>query len=242
LGIEPCIPLACLFLGFQLLSPMVPIGDLFRQAITHRSARFFDQGQATLAHVAHMLRHHLDNSIADHPLFQSTADPRQFRTRQQGGGIGFVPGERAVVKVGRILEITAPPVCIDLDKEHAPRDGASFARWEEAGVLNSMLKEKEHPGFRPTISFIDQDGTTFQQVTMLFQGQVDHGIEQWMTRADKRGQRLARRVDEVLLKADPLVALEDRITHTDLPIATTHQCRDVRNFIASRFPLAYRPA
>jgi hypothetical protein len=177
-----------------------------------------------------------------HLLFQLTADPLQFRTRQQRGGIGFILGERAVVEVGCVLKEAAPPVRIDLDKEHATRDRAPFARREQAGVLNGMLEEEEDTRFRSDISFIDQNRTAFQHVTMLFQGEIDHRIEERMAGADKRGQRSARRIDEVLLKADTLIALEDRISHPDLPIAPAHQWRDTGNFIAPRLPLAHHAA
>ena len=73
---------------------------------------------------------------------------------------------------------------------------------------------------------------------MAFQRQVKRGIEQRMTWADKGGQRFALRRNQRLLKGDPLVSRQHRLSCSDQAIPVTHRCWNMGHLIAAWFALA----
>lgn len=72
---------------------------------------------------------------------------------------------------------------------------------------------------------------------MALQRQVEHGIEQGMTRADESSERLPRRGNQFLVECDALVTSQHRIARADLPVAVSHGRRDIGNLVAPRLAL-----
>ena len=71
---------------------------------------------------------------------------------------------------------------------------------------------------------------------------LDHGVEQRMAGTEELGGGLARHVDELLLEADALIALEDghRAPPPRLPV--THVAGHARDLVALGLALADTPA
>jgi hypothetical protein len=74
-----------------------------------------------------------------------------------------------------------------LDVKHPPGHDAPFARTGNAGVLDAVLKVKEHAGLNARVALIYQHGASAQKVSVPLEGEVDGGIKQRMSWADKGG-------------------------------------------------------
>src|SRR5260370_40789831 len=65
---------------------------------------------------------------------------------------------------------------------------------------------------------------------MTLQGEVDSGIKQRMTGADKSGERLTWRRHQFLLKCDTLVTRKHGLPNADQTIAISNWSRHICNF------------
>ena len=83
------------------------------------------------------------------------------------------------------------PLRVQLDVEHALRDGPALAGAGKAGVLDGVFQDRTAHAAGARVAFVDQDRAAAEQITMAFQGQVQRGIEQGMAWAHKSRQRLA---------------------------------------------------
>ena len=169
-------------------------------------------------------------------------DPGALGAGEQVGHRGLVLGERAVVEVGGVLEMARVALGVHLDVEHAPRDGAALARWQQARVLDGVLQGEEHARARAGVALVHQHRAALQQIAMALEREVERGVEQRVARADEGRERLALRRDQVLLEGDALVARKHRIARTDLAVAVAHRRRDVGDLVAARLALADRAA
>jgi hypothetical protein len=103
-----------------------------------------------------------------------------------------------------------------------------------------MLQEEQGADLVPLVALIDEDGAALEQVAMLFDHQVERRIEQRLAWADEGRGRFAGDADQLLLKRDPLIALEHRQPAADLAVASAHQGRDVLDLVTPRLPLVDR--
>lgn len=78
-----------------------------------------------------------------------------------------------------------------------------------------MFEVKQHAGFGPGIALVHQYGSSAQQIAMALQRQVDGGIQQRMTWADKSSKRLALYRNQRLLEGDPLIPGKNGFTDPD---------------------------
>ena len=79
----------------------------------------------------------------------------------------------------------------------APRQGAP--------VANGVFQGEQHPGLEAGIVVVDEHRPPFQEIALPFQGEVEHGVEQRVPRADEGGGCLALRREELLVEGDALV-------------------------------------
>ena len=73
---------------------------------------------------------------------------------------------------------------------------------------------------------------------MALQGQVERGVEQRVAGADKGGERLALRRDQILLEGDALVARQHRLADADQAVAVADRRGHVGDLVAARLALA----
>src|SRR5258705_8707990 len=97
-----------------------------------------------------------------------------------------------------------------------------------------MFQIKEHPRRRAGVTLVYEYRPAPQKVAMALERQVKCCIEQRMTGADERGERLALRCDQRLLKGDALVARQHRFTRSDHAVAVAHRRRDMGDFVTAR--------
>ena len=72
---------------------------------------------------------------------------------------------------------------------------------------------------------------------MPFQCQIEDGIQQWMSRADKGSQRLALRGNQVFFKGDPLIPGQHRLPQANEAVPIAYGRRNMGDFIAAGLPL-----
>ncbi len=120
-------------------------------------------------------------------------DPREFGTRERSFHARFVPGERSIIEIWRILEMACVACSVDLDIQHAIGDDATLTRAGSSGVLNSVLKIEQYAWTETRIAFVDQHGASAQEIAVTLKRNVNDRVEQWMTWTDKCGQWLALR-------------------------------------------------
>jgi hypothetical protein len=120
------------------------------------------------------------------------------------------------------MDMARRPVRHQFDVEHALRDDAALAGAGEAGILDGVFQIEEHARRGAGVALVDQHGAALQQVAVALQREVDDGVEQRMTGADERGQRLALRRDQRLLEGDALVARQHGFADADQSVAVAH--------------------
>ena len=138
-----------------------------------------------------MLRDNLGDGVGLGLALQFAADPGAF-----GPGEDLVNGwlalrQRAVVQVGRVVQVAGSAGGIHLDVQHPLGDDAPLAGSREAGVLDGVLQVEEHARGGAWVALVDQHRAAAQQVAVALQGEVDGGIEQRVAGADEGGERLA---------------------------------------------------
>jgi hypothetical protein len=89
------------------------------------------------------------------------------------------------------MDMAGRPAGVHLDVEHALRDDPTLAGTGKARVLDGVLQIEQHARLSAGIALIDQHRAALQQVAVALQREVDDGVEQRVTGADKGGQRLA---------------------------------------------------
>ena len=100
-----------------------------------------------------------------------------------------------------------------------------------------MLKIEEHARTRAGVTLVHQDRTAFEQVGVALKREIEHGVEQRMSRTDEGGQRLPLRRNQRLLERDAFVPRKDRLADADQAVAIAHRRRNVRHLVAARLPL-----
>jgi hypothetical protein len=99
------------------------------------------------------------------------------------------------------MHVTGDAAGVLLHIEHALGNDTAFASTGEAGVLDGVLQIEQHTGLRARIALIHQHGAALQQVAVALQREVDDGVKQRVTGADKGGQWLALWRHQVFSKA-----------------------------------------
>src|SRR5437660_381122 len=114
---------------------------------------------------------------------------------------------------------------VQLHVQHLLGNHAALAGPRETRILNGMLQIEQHSWRVAGIAFVHQHGTTAQEIAVTFQGEIEHRVEQGMTRTNKSGERLALGRYERLLEGDTLISLQDRLADTDQAISIPYWCR-----------------
>ena len=215
---------------------MIPIGDFFGEPFLDRGFGFGDQGQAGIPDFLQVLGHHMGNGIALGLMFQFPADPVALRSGQDvcNGRLTFFQGPE--VKIGGIMHVAAVAVGIQFHIQHLPGNDAAVAGPGNACVLEGMFKIKEHPGGQTAIGFIHQNRPPLEQIPVSLQGEINDGVQQGMARADKRGKGLALGMNQLFLKGDPLIPVQDRFPHAYEAVPVSDGGRHMGDFIAPGFP------
>jgi hypothetical protein len=90
LRVEAGVGPTSLLLELEFLSAVVPVANLFREAILHCRSGLVNPPQAPSTHLLEVLRHDLSNSVRDRFLLQVTGDPGARGVRQQAVDVQFV--------------------------------------------------------------------------------------------------------------------------------------------------------
>ena len=114
-----------------------------------------------------------------------------------------------------------------LNVEHPLGNDTAFAAAGQTGVLDGVFEIEKHAGLRPRIALVDQHRAALEQITLPFEGEIEHRVQQRMARADEGGRRLAGRRHQLLFKGDALVARQHRLADPDQTIAVANQGRHV---------------
>ena len=77
---------------------------------------------------------------------------------EDGVDAGLAVGQRAVVEVGRVVEVAGGAGGVQLDVEHALGDDAALAGAGEAGVLDGVLQVEEHARRGAGVALVHQHG------------------------------------------------------------------------------------
>ena len=128
------------------------------------------------------------------------------------------------------------------DELQPARNDAAIAGPVGAGVLDRVFEVQQSAGRFACGRFINQDRSSYKQVTMAFQHQVDGGVEKWMARTHKRSQGLARNGDKGFLESDSLVPGQDWLSSADGSVPIANDGWDVLDLIPLRFPFVGRTA
>ena len=133
------------------------------------------------------------DGVALRLLLQVAGDPGALGPGEQVGSTrGLAVGERAVVEVGRVVQVAGVPLGVHLDVEHPPaRSRGARPSGSEARILDGVLEVEEHARARARVALVHQHRAAPQQVAVALEGQVEDGVEQRVAGADEGGQRLA---------------------------------------------------
>src|SRR5437899_3749190 len=88
-----------------------------------------------------------------------------------------------------------------------------------------MFQGEEQTRCGPRVGLVDQDRATLQHLAIPLQEQVDGGSEERAAGTDQFGPWCL--VDLLLVKTDPLIALQHRDSLAAMPIALAHGSRHV---------------
>ena len=138
--VEAGVNFTGLLLKFEILGAVVPVGDLLGQSVLDRGFGLGDQRQPGRAYCLHVFRHHVGDGIALRHLLQVVTEPATFRPIQNLCGGGFILAQRAIVEVGRVVQMMHLVVGVDLYIKHAFGDDAPLATAGQAAVLNRMFQ------------------------------------------------------------------------------------------------------
>ena len=136
--IEPGAGLAGLFLGLELLGPVIPVGDLLGEAVLHGGFGLRDQRQPGVPHFGQMLRDHVCNGVALRLVLHVAVDPGALRPVEYRRHIGTVSAEGPIVEIGRIVHVPG-----SRRQHRAPRRACV---WRRHGAPPSA--SGSHPGWR----------------------------------------------------------------------------------------------
>jgi hypothetical protein len=104
-----------------------------------------------------------------------------------------------------------------------------------------MLQVEEQTRLIAGIPFIHQHRTLSQQVAMALKDQIERGVKQRVTRADKRRRRLSLWRNQGFLEDNALITRLYRLADTNQTISMAYRRRHVRNFVAPWLALADVP-
>ena len=90
--------------------------------------------------------------------------------------------------------------------------------------MDLMLQVKEQAGSFTRIILVHQNSTALHQLAILFQHEVDGGVEKRTSGANQLGSWLL--INIVLIKTDALVAFTNWRTHPNLPVSSAQRDRD----------------
>ena len=103
LRIETGIYFSGLFLKFEFLGAVIPVVDLFRQAVFDGGAGLFNPFETPAADLLQMLGNNVSDGVALSLLFQFARDPRTFGARENICDGWLLRLERSVIEIGCIL-------------------------------------------------------------------------------------------------------------------------------------------
>jgi hypothetical protein len=113
------------------------------------------------------------------------------------------------------------PCCarsVELDVQHPLRNDTSIAGTSRDRILNRVFEVEHNARRQSKISFVNEDGSTAQQVPVTLEGQIDRGVQKRVTGEHVRRQWLPLGCDEGLFESDAFIPWEDRLSNSDQPI------------------------
>ena len=117
-------------------------------------------------------------------------------------------------------------------------DDSAFAVFQRDTILNGIFYVKQQACIFTVIVVINQNAAALHSVHILFLNQIDHSIQQWLTRADQIRLGLPGNRAVFLIKADTFVAVQDWFSVSDCHITVPHGVGHRYNLIPASFPLA----
>jgi len=213
--VQAGVGLAGPFILLKYRRPVVPVVDLFGQAILHRGICLLDQRKPMCAHLAQVLRHHAGDSVPERALLKIGGDPCAFRAPEDCLHIRFVRLQGPVIKVRRIVHVAGASGGVKFHVEHALADDAPLACARRRGVLQRMLQVEQQPGRIAGVAFVYQHRSAAKQIPVAFENQIQCGVEQRMAGAHERRERSALLSYERLFEHDSLVARKHRLADAD---------------------------
>jgi hypothetical protein len=92
------------------------------------------------------------------------------------------------------------------------------------------------------VSFVHEDGTVPEYLTISFEDKINDSLEERMSRANERSKRFAREGDQIFFEGNALVAAQDGLADSDEPIPLADGSGYVRDFVATGLALVDRAA
>ena len=231
-----------LFPSLELLGAVVPVVDLLGEPSFDGGPRLVDLQVSRLPHFLQVPRGGLLHGPLHQPGLQSVVDPCALGGVQNGGGVWFGAGQRAVVEVGRAVQVPDAARRLHLHVKHLLGHDPAVAALRRAAILHGVFQVEEHPRLAAGVPVVHQNGPTLQQLTVALQRQVQHRVQQGVTRAHERCRGLADRRLRLLVEDDALVAGQYRLPSARQPVPSPHDGRHVRNLITAGLPLSHLAA
>jgi hypothetical protein len=148
-------------------------------------------------------------------LFEFPFNPNTLGPIQNCFNVRLVRCEWAIVKIGSVVKVARVTLSIHLNIEHPARYDASVSCFGRGRVLDAVLKIKQEARCVARIALVHQYCPTSQKIAMPFKSKIQHSIEKWMTRTDKRREWLTLGCYERFFEDDALVPLQHRLTHAN---------------------------
>ena len=102
----------------KLLRAVIPIGNLFRQAVLDRSTGFADPAEPSRANFLQVRGHDMGNCVAHGLGLQVSGDPATLGRPEQFANVKLARLQRPVVEIRGVLQMTGLARSIEFDVEH----------------------------------------------------------------------------------------------------------------------------
>jgi hypothetical protein len=102
-----------------------------------------------------------------------------------------------------------------------------------------MLKEKQDTIFITCLRLVNKQSASLQQLTVTLEREVKNGLQQWMTRSEQLGGRVAFQTGEALVEGDSLITRKHLSGATDYPVPLTNSLGDPRDLESKAFSFGH---
>src|ERR1700686_2141866 len=104
-----------------------------------------------------------------------------------------------------------------------------LTRWQEARILNCVLKSEQHTRASAEVALINQHSAALQKIAMTLEREIKNGVQQLVSGADEVRESLTRLCDQIFLEGDAFIARKYWIARPDLTVAIAHRSWHMRD-------------